>query len=160
VRIVNASPLIVLARVGLLELLREPACPVVVPDVVYREVLAGERFDPHVQAVREAATDWLQVMPVPRADPSLDPNLLDAGELAVLTLALQSPGATVVLDDHAARATALQRNISLVGPAGILLRAKQNGRLATVRPTLDALRQAGLYLSDNLYHLVLKVAGE
>jgi predicted nucleic acid-binding protein len=160
VRIVNASPLIVLARVGLLELLREPSNPVVVPDIVYWEVLAGERFDPHVQALREAATDWLQVVPVPRADPSLDQNLLDAGELAVLTLALQNPGATVVLDDHAARATALQRNIPLVGTAGILLQAKRDGRITSVRPILDALKEAGLYLSDDLYRLVLKLAGD
>jgi predicted nucleic acid-binding protein len=160
VRIVNASPLIVLARVGLLELLCEPPDPVIVPDVVYREVLAGEPFDSNVQAVRTAATDWLQVVVVPRYDPSLDPNKLDDGELAVLTLALQNPGATVVLDDHAARATALRRNIPLIGTAGILLLAKQQGRLVAVQPALDALRQAGLYVSDSLYRLVLKVAGE
>jgi hypothetical protein len=83
VRIVNASPLILLARVGCLELLREPPdAEVNVADVAFEEVLAGESFDPHVGAVRLAAGVWLRVTPAAPAAPGLDPDRLDAGELA------------------------------------------------------------------------------
>jgi hypothetical protein len=59
VRIVNASPLILLARVDCLELLREPPdSDVPVPDVVFPEVLAGERLDPNVRAIRLASGTW------------------------------------------------------------------------------------------------------
>jgi uncharacterized protein len=161
VRIVNTSPLILLARVGCLELLREPPdADVTVPDVVYQEILAGERFDPNVATIRAASGTWLRVAPVPQPAPGLDPNRLDAGELAVLSLALENPGATVVLDDRAARTEAIRRNIPLLGTAGILLRAKEQGRIAVVRPTLDAVRREGLYLTDRVYRLVLRLAGE
>jgi uncharacterized protein len=161
VRIVNTSPLILLARVGCLELLREPPdADVTVPDAVFQEILAGERFDPNVAAIRMASGTWLRVAPTPQPAPGLDPNRLDAGELAVLSLALENPGAIVVLDDRAARAEALRRNIPLLGTAGILLRAKEQGRIAAVRPTLDAVRREGLYLTDRLYHIVLRLAGE
>ena len=53
--------------------------------------------------------------------PGLDPDRLDAGELAVLSLAIENPGAIVVLDDRAAREEAIRRNIPLLGTAGILL---------------------------------------
>jgi uncharacterized protein len=161
VRIVNASPLILLARVDCLELLREPPdSEVTVPDVAFQEVLAGEWFDPHVGAIRLASSIWLRVAPAPPPAPGLDPDRLDAGELAVLSLAIENPGAIVVLDDGAARKEAILRNIPLLGTAGILLRAKEQGRIAAVRPPLDAVRQAGLYLTDRLYRTVLRMAGE
>ena len=96
----------------------------------------------------------------PRVAPGLDPNRLDAGELAVLTLAIENPGAIVILEDHAARKEATRRNIPLLGTSGILLRAKEQARIDAVRPTLDAVRQEGLYLTDRVYGLVLRLAGE
>ncbi len=160
-RIVNTSPLILLAGVNGLELLREPPdSDVTVPDTVFQEVLAGERFDPNVRAIRLASATWLRIAPVSRIAPGLDPNRLDAGELAVLSLAIENPGAIVVLDDRAARTEAIRRNIPLLGTAGILLRAKEQGRIAAVRPTLDAVCQAGLYLTDRVYRTVLRLAGE
>jgi predicted nucleic acid-binding protein len=160
VRIVNTSPLILLARVGGLELLREPPdAEVTVPDVVFQEILAGEPFDPNVPHIHTASVTWLRVTPAP-PPPDLDPDRLDAGELAVLSLALANPGATVVLDDRAARAEAMRRNIPLLGTVGILLRAKEQGRIAAVRPTLDAVCQEGLYLTDRIYRTVLRFARE
>ncbi len=160
-RIVNASPLISLARVGLLELLREPVdSDVHVPDVVYEEVLAGERFDANVASVRLAASTWLLVTPLPEIRTGLDPEALDPGEMAVLALAIANPGAIVILDDHAGRAEAARRKIPMLGTVGILLRAKQRLRIPAVGPPLAELREAGLYISSSLYKTVLRLAGE
>jgi predicted nucleic acid-binding protein len=161
VRIVNTSPLILLARIGGLEFLREPAdSDVIVPEVVFQEILAGEKFDSNVATIRHVSTIWLRVVPNPEPAHGFDPDRLDAGESAVLSLAIENPGAIVILDDRAARTEAILRNIPLLGTAGVLLRAKEQGRLESVRPTLDAVRQAGLYLTDRLYRTVLRLAGE
>jgi uncharacterized protein len=128
--------------------------------VAFREVLAGESFDPNAAAVRLAAGMWLRVAPDLPTAPGLDQDRLDADELAVLSLAIKNPGAIVVLDDRAAREEAIRRNMPLLGTAGILLRAKQQGRIAAVRPALDSVRQAGLYLTDRLYLTVLRLARE
>jgi predicted nucleic acid-binding protein len=147
--------------VDCLELLRKPPdSDVTVPDVVFREVVAGEQFDRNVRAIRLASNTWLRVAPVPRLAPGLDPDRLDAGEMAVLSLAIENPGAILVLDDQAARAEATRQRIPLLGTAGILLRAKEQGRIPAVQPTLDAVRQAGLYFTDRLYRIVLRLAGE
>lgn len=160
-RIVNTSPLILLARIGGLEFLREPAdSDVIVPEVVFQEILAGEKFDSNVATIRHVSTIWLRVVPNPEPAHGLDPDRLDAGESALLSLAIENPGAIVILDDRAARSEAILRNIPLLGTAGVLLRAKEQWRLESVRPTLDAVRQAGLYLTDRLYRTVLRLAGE
>jgi hypothetical protein len=57
-RVVNASPLIHLARVSLLDLLMPGLdVPVFVPFIVFQEVLRGARHDPSVGLVEQAARD-------------------------------------------------------------------------------------------------------
>ena len=66
-RVVNASPLIVLSKLGRLDLLREPRpdIEVVTPRAVLDEVLRGTPEDPAVTLVPQAAADWLRVLPTP-----------------------------------------------------------------------------------------------
>ena len=48
-----------------------------------------------------------------------------------------------------------------VGVLGVLLEAKRRGLLREVRPCLEALcHDAGFYLSDGVYRLVVDLAGE
>ena len=65
--VVNASPLIHLARVSLLDLLRDhdPDREVVVPAVVFEEVMRGARHDPTTSRVEQARRDWLTIVPTP-----------------------------------------------------------------------------------------------
>ena len=116
-RVVNASPLIHLARVSLLDLLRMPGpdVAVVVPFIVFQEVLRGARHDPSAGLVEQAARDWLTIVPTPPPHPGIDLGRIDAGEIAVLTVALATPGATVVLDDLAARGEADRLGIPKIG---------------------------------------------
>jgi hypothetical protein len=81
-RVVNASSLIHLARVSLLELLRGPdgSIVVTVPAVVLDEVVRGARHDPAGELVEAAARDWLTVVPTSHRD--IDRSRIDAGETA------------------------------------------------------------------------------
>ena len=93
----NTSPLILLSKIGLLDLLRAGDLPVIVPQAVLDEIARHGPEDQSLSQVRSAG--WLQVavyLPIP---PQLDANRLGAGELAVLALALAQPGSEVVLDD-------------------------------------------------------------
>ena len=57
-RVVNASPLIHLARVSLLDRsYARPDVPVFVPFIVFQEVLRGASHDPSVGLVEQAARD-------------------------------------------------------------------------------------------------------
>jgi hypothetical protein len=87
VRVVNASPLIVLSKLGRLDLLLEPRpdIEVVVPQAVLDEVMRGEPDDPAVSLVPKAVADWMRVIesnpPTPFRGPAagFQPARLGAG---------------------------------------------------------------------------------
>ena len=108
-RVVNASPIIFLDRLGLLDQLNEPRGTVAVhiPDFVLEELGGLTPDDPAAVAVRSAS--WIQVVAAPPIPDSLRPFRLDRGEEAVLALALvpSEEETEVVLDDLAARRCAV-----------------------------------------------------
>jgi hypothetical protein len=67
---VNASPLIFLTRVGLLDVLNEPGVPVMVPDEVLSELGRLSPNDPAALAVHQ--TTWLHVVPPPPIPAGVD----------------------------------------------------------------------------------------
>jgi predicted nucleic acid-binding protein len=161
-RVVNASPLIHLARVSLLELLRgaDGGIEVTVPAIVLDEVARGARHDPTGGLVEAAARDWLTVVPTPTPHPDINQARIDAGELAVLSIARLAPGSMVVLDDRAARAEADRLGIPKTGTLRLLLEAKELGIIPCVRVPLELLRARGMRLSNDVWQEVLSLAGE
>lgn len=85
---------------------------------------------------------------------------LGAGESSVIALALSLTGgfasATAVLDDLQARRCARAAGLSVVGTLGVVVRAARQRRLPKARPTIRALRAAGLYLDDRVIRTVLQ----
>jgi len=78
----------------------------------------------------------------------------------VLLLALETPGAVVVLDDARARRVAELRRIPLIGTLGLLLNAKRAGSISTLKPCLNELQVRGFRLAAQTRAAVLKLAGE
>lgn len=153
----NASPLIFLTRLGLIEVLREPADEVFVPDVVFDEIRRRGPTDPTAIAIQ--AAPWLHVVASPSASPELSAWNLGAGETAVLGMALAADS-IVVIDDLAARRMAKALEIPFLGTLALISLAKAIGMVPSIRPAIDRLRESGMYLSDRLIRQVLEQAGE
>ena len=98
--VVNASPVITLAKAGHLALLTALATEVLLPEAVVAEVLAGPVTDPARQAVEEG---WGTRVAVPRVPVAVLEWGLGAGETAVLAVALARGDCTAILDDAASR---------------------------------------------------------
>ncbi len=156
--VVNASPLILLAKAGRLELLNALGRDLIVPDAVLEELQAKGSDDPVVQSVKNAP--WLRVASVPPAQRSVAAWRLGAGESAVLACALQYPDSLVVLDDREGRRCAASHGIAVIGTVGVALLAKDAGAIALVAPVLDELVTAGMRASDALLARALQLAGE
>ena len=156
--VVNASPLILLAKAGRLELLRALGRDLIVPDAVVEELRAKGSNDPVVQTVENAA--WLRVVSVPATQQSIAAWRLGAGETAVLTCALQYSDPLVVLDDREGRRCAGSHGIAVIGTIGVALLAKDAGTIPLVAPVLDELVTAGMHVSDALLARALQLAGE
>ena len=159
--IADTGPLIALARIGRLDLLRRLYGRVVVPPAVHAE-LAIDSNRPGAKVLAGAfAAGWIVVETV--ADSSvrweLD-QLLGPGEADAIALAEQADTRFLLIDDARGRRTARARGIPVVGVAGVLLVAKSRGELAAVGPVLDRLSDAGYRLSPRLVAAPLDRADE
>src|SRR5256885_2278103 len=80
-----------------------------------------------------------------RSRPKSSEFALDPGEAMVLALALARRAAgddvEVALDEKKGRRAAETLGLPLVGTAGLLLRAKADGRIAAVAPVLEELER-------------------
>lgn len=155
--VVNASPLIVLARAHRLDLLQILGDRVLVPEAVVDEVTVHS--DEAARALESEARwiKWIPSVPVPEAISAWD---LGRGESAVLSWALSRPGTIAVIDDFAARKCAQVLQIPMKGTLGLILLAKARGQIPAARPVVQELRRAGLYLSDELIAQVLVLVSE
>lgn len=156
----DASPLIALATVGQLDLLRALYGRVAVPVVVYQEVTEVRPAAPGAAIIR--AAKWIAVRPV--EDRVLVDALslnLDAGEAEAIALAVETNADLLLMDERRGRAAAMTLGRRVVGVVGVLIEAKMREVLAEVAPVLDSLRaDAGFRISDELRARALAAAGE
>jgi len=146
--VLNASPLIILARAGYLDLLGKLVSPVVIPRAVAMEINAGPPEDPAVLFL--ARPSWLSVVDL---TPTLSPIAiwrLGQGESEVLEYAQRNPGTIAVLDDKAARRAARAIQVPLIGTLGMLLAAAQSGLLPSLKDAIDVVRRCGLYVDPTI----------
>jgi len=84
---------------------------------------------------------------------------LDRGEAAALAYAVDIDADCVLLGEREARAAAARHDVQVTGAIGVLLRASADDSI-NLRSELDALREAGLRIVDDLYERALKMDRE
>jgi uncharacterized protein len=157
--VADTSPLRALANLGLLSILRDLYSEVIVPPAVAAEL----RGAPDGQAsVEPEQLTFLRVLPLKdhaRADEFL--RDLDLGESEALALAIEIGATLVLIDESKGRAKATALGLDIVGVIGILLQAKERGRIASLLPLLDRLQnEFDFWLSPRIRISALHLAGE
>ena len=156
--ICNTSPLQYLHQLKLLHLLPALAGTVIIPLAVAEELVAGQRLGIDVPEVEKL--EWLTIRQPMSAVVLPLVTDLGPGESHVLALALEMPGAVVIVDDSLARRTAEALHIPLTGTLGVLLAAKRAGLIGEIAPLLDNLQNLRFWVSPVTRTAVLKLAGE
>jgi predicted nucleic acid-binding protein len=159
----DASVLICLGAVRQLHLLREFYQTIIVPHTVWQEITAaGSSLPGAKEATQAKQQGWLKVQSP--SNSSLVSNLrgsLDAGESEAIALAAELGVALLLIDEAEGRIAAKALGLAVTGTLGVLIRAKQIGKLVALKPTLDALiQQHGFRLGRGLYEQVLREIGE
>lgn len=156
--IVNSTPLIVLGNLNRLELLHQLYGDIVIPNAVYHEVNA--KNDSACKQIAELS--WIHIENVPdTVNRRIFQAKLHDGEVEVMLLAMQSPKADlVIIDDNAAKKTAKFLGLKVTGTLGVILKAKRNGLIPSVRPILTDLENIGFFIGDEVRNLVMLQAGE
>jgi predicted nucleic acid-binding protein len=156
--VVNASPLILLAKVGHVALLHELTTELVIPRGVVEEVEEGSIDDPARLWLAENGTD--DVRDIERSEAVIEAWDLGKGESDVLTWAYQNAGWEAIVDDRAARNCATALRIPVRGTLGVILLAKQKGKIEKASIVFEQLQDAGLRIDASLLAKALQLAGE
>jgi uncharacterized protein len=82
-------------------------------------------------------------------------------DILVLALAL-AQNAILLTDDNAVRTLALAHGVPVIGSIGVLIRARLDGIIPTLKPLLDQLVKSGFYLDPQgqVYREALRRVGE
>lgn len=159
----DTTPLLHLARAGLLHLVPGVHGEVRVPRTVWRELVDGcpDALEV-VHLIHAKAVGWLRVEDGAEETDAYAELVgsVDEGEAAAIALAEHLHAGLLLVDDRDGREAAADRGLPIRGTLGILLEAKRARVLDEVRPALAALLETGLRVSLELQAEVLKRAGE
>ena len=154
----NTSPILNLAIVGQLDLIRQQFEQVQIPQAVLAELKVQEERpgSQEIQAALESG--WIQVQEV---DSPLYVRLLqqtlDKGEAEAIALAVTLSADWTLLDERDGRKVAKSLGLKVTGVLGILLRAKQSGELSSLTEVIDALvAKAGFRIAPDLLAKVIQ----
>lgn len=154
----NTSPLLYLYRIDALKWLPGLFEEVFIPGAVVFELHEGRQKGYDVP--NPGDYKWIRIVE-PRVIPSEWFSAdLGAGELAAMSLAMDYPDRIILLDDALARRTAMAAGMKVWGTLKILLEAKSGGFIECVKPQIDRLEDAGMWISEGIRQRVLALAGE
>lgn len=135
--VLNASPVIVLAKIDRIDLAITLADELVIPRAVVTEINAGPAVDAAKQLL---LTNRLVIVNTPSPPPEILAWDLGHGETAVLSFLWQNKEWAGILDDGAARKCARSFGLSIKGTLAIVLLAKQHGIISSAAQVIRALQ--------------------
>lgn len=155
----NSSPIIHLAKIGKIELLKEYFQIITISEIVYSEYIVEGKDRREVELIKNA--DWIKVLQLKdRNLVRLLQSSLDNGESEAIALSLEIGADLILLDDSDAREKARLYGLKITGTIGILLRAKIDGKIVSLKEELKRLKETGFWISDKLEASLLKEVGE
>ncbi|MEY4875057.1 MAG: hypothetical protein RL708_206 [Bacteroidota bacterium] len=147
--IADTSCLIVLSKINELEILQK----------LFKQIL----ITPEIQTeFNEPLPDWIKVENI--KDKLLFQSLqlnLDKGEASAISLSLEQVDKTIlIIDERKGRKFAQELGIAIIGTIGILLKAKTENIIPSVKEILQKLNATDFRVSEKMIQEILKSANE
>ena len=144
----DTSCFIILTNIGELELLHK-----VYGQIVTTLDIANE--------YGETLPEWVEIVSVKdKYRQQLLEMQIDKGESSAIALALETPNSTIILDDYKARKIADKLGLVFTGTIGVIIKAKLNGIILSIKPLLEKIKQTDFRLSAEIELHALKEAKE
>jgi len=154
--VINASPIILLHKADIEFLLPALFSSIIIPDGVMDEISVHEE-DEIASRIRSQSDFTICRVPL---EPLVQAWDLGKGEADVISFAYRDRSYIPVLDDSAAKACCTALGLRTLGTGTVLILAKQNSLLRSVREPLEMLRAKGMWIADSVIDLLCKKAGE
>jgi predicted nucleic acid-binding protein len=156
----NTSPISNLAKVGQLSLIEALYGRILIPRAVYEELLDERAGETVIAAVKSST--WIEVR-FSQNQLLVDElrTRINIGEAEAITLADEVKATRLLIDERLGRQAAKDLGLKVTGVLGILLAAKKEALITSVKPVMDNLvNQANFRISRQLYDEILDVANE
>jgi uncharacterized protein len=156
--VADAGPLIALAKTEQLDLLAALFNTVIIPDAVADELCFQREMAGSQRLAAAIKQGFIRIQP-PTKQLKFHAASVDPGEAAAISLAheLHAP---LLIDDAYGRKAAKDHRVAFFGTGALLLKAKKEGIIETIRPGLDAFCQCGYRIAPALYQRLLELADE
>jgi len=142
----NSSPLIALARVGSLYVLKELFGNIFIPDSVYRETVLETTITIQKADISKATNDFIEVV-----TPTIHHTFrrkLGKGEIGVLNLALEKHSNILLIDDKKARNEARDLGFEPTFTTDIVRIAAKREIIPSYEHIMMKLFKLGIYLPE------------
>lgn len=152
----NTTPIISLAAIGRLDILEKLFGKVIIAEAVYNEIKAKPGY-----GYEQIDCDFIEVRPIKGLlykDFLL--SQLDSGEAETIILAKEINADFVIIDENIGYQFANQVGLTAIRTLSLLLKAKEKGHVAQLRPLLDEMIAKGRWYSNAVYRSFLEQAGE
>ncbi|MFH0821851.1 MAG: DUF3368 domain-containing protein [Pseudomonadota bacterium] len=155
----NTGPLIALALIGRLDVLRLLFDEILVPLPVHEEILEGGAAG--VGVADYAHASWVSRRTLRNPLDPLVRSILDKGEASVIQLALEEQADWVLIDERKGRRIARDiYRLNVIGSAGVIVEAKRQGFVTCVGDTLSRMKEAGYWIHADIVAAAMTAAGE
>ncbi len=133
---------------------------ILIPCAVHEELLDERAGETVITAVQSAT--WMEIQSVQNRE--LVDELrtrVNVGEAEAIALAVEVEANRLLIDERLGRQAATDVGLKITGVLGILLLAKRQKLITTIKPIMNILvTQANFRISSQLYADVLDAAGE
>ena len=154
----DTTPLISLLKINRLDLLQKLFGDVLIPQAVFDELTADERFDLEASQIRQKKFISVKSVNVPESVSVLKRATgLDQGESEAIVLTDELEADLLLMDEAKGRNVSVQMGISIMGTIGILMAAYEEKKLTAdeVRECIAGLQSAGRHIGQRHYQMLL-----
>jgi uncharacterized protein len=152
----NTTPIISLAAIGRLDILEKLFGKVIIAEAVYNEIKAKLGY-----GYEQIDCDFIEVQPIKGLlYKDLLLSQLDSGEAETIILAKEINADFVIIDENIGYQFANQVGLTAIRTLSLLLKAKEKGHIAQLKPLLDEMIAKGRWYSNAVYRSFLEQAGE
>ncbi|KFC24153.1 DUF3368 domain-containing protein [Chryseobacterium sp. FH1] len=146
--ICDTSCFIILSKIGELDILQK----------LYGEIITTPDI---AEEFGEILPDWVNIKSAESQNTQrILETQIDKGESSAIALALEVANSTLILDDFKARKIAQNLGLVFTGTIGIIIKAKLNGVIPSIKPFLEKIKATDFRISFEIEIQALKEAGE
>jgi len=144
----DTSCFIIVTDIGELDLLQK----------VYRQIITTVEV---AIEYGEVLPDWVEIKTVnDKYRQKILEMQVDKGEASTIALALETSNSKIIIDDYRARKVAEKLAINFTGTIGVVIKAKLEGIITSIKPILAKIKQTDFRITGEIERQALKEAAE